>query len=110
MAPRLVSLQSIQCFAASLREGGYRSAQTYFPSIFSYQRPTLQIEVEGLVKQTAKDYARSIGRGLGPTSLKDAFEVDTLSSIPTDFFETSFDIMNPAHSRDVMILRCWFID
>ena len=87
-----VSLQSIQCFAASLKEGGYRSAQTYFHSVFSYQRRTLQIEVEGLVKQTAKDYARSIGRGLGPASLKDSFDVDLLASIPPDRSSGSFDI------------------
>lgn len=99
----------LQYFAASLKEGGYTSAQTYFQAIFSHQRRTLQMEVLQIIKHTAKDYARSIGRSLGPAALKDSFDVELLATIPVDFTETPFRFSDPRHRKDILVVGCWFM-
>lgn len=97
------------CHIWQVREGGYTSAQTYFQAIFSHQRRTLQVEVLQIIKHTAKDYARSIGRGLGPAALKDSFDVELLTTIPVDFTETPFRFSDPRHGRDILVVGCWFM-
>eukprot|EP00435_Cladocopium_sp_Y103_P047536 s110_g14.t1 len=107
--PWPVTLRSIQCFGASLKEGAYKSAQGFFQAVFTYQRRHLQQEVDPVVRGAARDYTRSISRGIGPSALKDSFDVDMLSQIPVDYKTDPFDMQSPAHGRDVMILACWFM-
>ena len=61
--PWPISLESLQCFAASLKEGAYKSSQGFFQAIFTHQRRHLQVEVAAVIKGAAKDYSRSISRG-----------------------------------------------
>ena len=107
--PWPVSMESIQCFAASLKEGAYKSAQGFFQSVFTYQRRHLQIEVGAVIKGAAKDYARSISRGLGPSSLKDSFDVEMLANIPVEHEIKPFSMESASHGRDLMVIACWYM-
>eukprot|EP00435_Cladocopium_sp_Y103_P054359 s601_g17.t1 len=107
--PWPVTLRSIQCFGASLKEGAYKSAQGFFQAVFTYQRRHLQQDVDALVRGAARDYTRSIARGLGPSSLKDSFDVDLLSEIGIEYQAAPFDLHCTSHGRDVMVLACWFM-
>eukprot|EP00435_Cladocopium_sp_Y103_P022823 s2498_g5.t1 len=107
--PWPVTLRSIQCFGASLKEGAYKSAQGFFQAIFTYQRRHLQQDVDSVIRGAARDYTRSISRGIGPSALKDSFDVDLLTQIPVNHAAEPFDMLSAIHGRDVMILACWFM-
>ena len=63
VAPWPVSLESVQCFGASLKEGAYKSAQGFFQAVFTHQRRHHLVEVNAVIRGAAKDYVRSISRG-----------------------------------------------
>eukprot|EP00435_Cladocopium_sp_Y103_P058647 s456_g20.t1 len=107
--PWPVTLQSVQCFAASLKEGAYKSAQGFFQAVFTYQRRHLQKDVDNVVRSAAKDYTRSISRGLRPSTLKDSFDVGLLAQIPIEYQVSSFSMQSASHGRDVLILASWFM-
>eukprot|EP00435_Cladocopium_sp_Y103_P049910 s2136_g15.t1 len=104
-----ISLHSVQCFGASLKEGAYKSSQGFFQAIFIYQRRYLQQDVDPVVRSAARDYTRSIARGLGPSVLKDCFDVSRLADIPIEYQISPFDMQAVAHGRDVLLLASWFM-
>lgn len=65
--------------------------------------------VEPLVRATIKDCVRSIKRGLGPSALKDSFDVWQLVAQPDEEAVSSFDHTNLWHALDVVVLGCWFM-
>eukprot|EP00435_Cladocopium_sp_Y103_P007602 s3351_g2.t1 len=107
--PWPVSVQSIQCFGASLKEGAYKSAQGFFQAVFTYQRRHLQQDVDNVIRSAARDYSRSVSRGLGPSTLKDSFDVGLLTQIPIEAQAHPFSMQSPAHGRDVMLVASWFM-
>ena len=109
VAPWPITMESLQFFAASMKEGAYKSSQGFFQSVFTYQRRHLQIEVSQLLKGAAKDYARSISRGLGPSSLKDSFDVEALINIGIEHDIQPFSMESPPHGRDLLVVACWFM-
>eukprot|EP00435_Cladocopium_sp_Y103_P032190 s1034_g8.t1 len=109
VAPWPISLHSIQCFGASLKEGAYKSSQGFFQAIFTYQRRHLQQEVDPVIRGAARDYTRSIARGLGPSVLNDSFDVSQLADIPIEYGTSPFSMQVAAHGRDVLLLTCWFM-
>ena len=81
LPPLPITTDLVNAIGASLKQGRYRSA----PQVFSMARQQhvtlvkqpLSMDIELLIKQTL----RSIERGLGPPTLKDAFTVEDLASI-----------------------------
>ena len=104
-----LSVENIRCFAASMKAGGYRSASLYFQAAINHQIRFLREPVQPLLRSIIKDVARSIRRGLGPSRLKEGFDVFALTSLVAPDDESSFDFRRPAHLVDVCILGCWFM-
>ena len=104
-----LTLESIRCFGASLKAGGYRSAAVYFQAILGYQARHLHVAVEALHRSAIKDAVRSIRRGLGPAGLKDSFDVSYLSNIAHREQPEPFSVENPVHMLDVVVLGLWFM-
>ena len=104
-----ISHKSLRCFAASLKHGRYRSAHLYFGSIFGHQCRALAIPVDEFLKQCAKSFSRSITRGLGPSKLKESFDLALLSRLPTLPELRPFDMTRVDHSKDVAIFAAWFM-
>ena len=108
-APFPLSVENIRCYAASLKAGGYRSAYLYFQAAVNHQLWFLREPVHPLLRSTIKDVVRSIKRGLGPSRLKEGFDVFALASLVDADDADPFDFQRPAHLVDVCILGCWFM-
>ena len=104
-----LTLESIRCFGASLKAGGYRSAAVYFQAVLGYQARHLQVAVDPIHRSAIKDAVRSIRRGLGPAGLKDSFDVSYLSNIAHQDQPEPFSAENPVHMLDVVVLGLWFM-
>ena len=104
-----ITHDSLRCFAASLKHGRYRSAALYFSSVFGHQTRTLVQPVDELLKVSAKNFTRSITRGMGPSQLKDSFDVAELVRIPLIAEVAPFQVDKPDHGRDISIVSSWFM-
>ena len=109
VTPFPVTFESLRCFAASMKAGRYKSATVYFHSIFGHQQRQFAVPVDQFLKGTAKSYARAITRGLGPSTLKDSFDLDDLSNIPVSVTDDAFSLDNVRHVRDVMVFSSWWM-
>ena len=109
MDPWPLSAENVMAFAASLKQGGYKSAGAYFQVICTYQQRELRTPVPQLLRQCIRDYLRSIQRGLGVDKLKDSFNLLRLGGIPIDDDEGRFCLGNVSHSRDMCIICGWFM-
>ena len=107
--PWPLSAENVRAFAASLKQGGYKSAGAYFQVICTYQQRELRTPVPQLLRQCIRDYLRSIQRGLGVDKLKDSFNLLRLGDIPIDDDEGRFCLGNVSHSRDMCIICGWFM-
>eukprot|EP00438_Fugacium_kawagutii_P019770 Skav203660 [mRNA] locus=scaffold2755:70323:71909:- [translate_table: standard] len=103
-----MTIESVRCSAASMKAGHYRSAHLYFQAAMGYQVRQLGTLVDPLVRSTVRDCVRSIRRGLGPSRLKDSFDVWAIVNIPEDTV-AAFDFMNVYHSRDLVVIGSWFM-
>lgn len=107
--PWPLNVDIVRCVGASLKEGGYRSAALYFSAAIQYQLRDLGETVSPLVRHSIWDTVRLIARGLGPGALKDAFPLQALDVIPNSPTEQPFDMEDPGHFKDVMILGSFFM-
>ena len=104
-----LSVENIRCCAASLKAGRYRSASLYLQAAVNHQLRFLREPVHPLLRSTIKDVVRSIKRGLGPSRLKEGFDVFALTSIVDVDDDSPFDFRRPSHLVDVCILGCWYM-
>ena len=109
VAPFPLSIESIRCCAASLKAGGYRSASLYMQAAVNYQVRHLREPVHPLIRATIRDSVRSIRRGLGPSRLKEGFDVFALAAAVDVDDQDDFDCQRHSHMADVFIICCWFM-
>ena len=106
LPPLPITTDLVNAIGASLKQGRYRSA----PQVFSMARQQhvtlvkqLSMDIELLIKQTL----RSIERGLGPPTLKDAFTVEDLASnsgpTPPHWIDDTYDCTLAT------IVCCWWM-
>ena len=76
--PFPLDVNNISRAAASMKDGGYRSCAQYFSAVVKHQERNLRVRVDDVLRQLIQDCRRSILRGLGPESLKNAFDVSAL--------------------------------
>lgn len=107
--PFPISHNSIRCFGASLKAGGYRSAAVYYQAICSHQNRALHCQVEPILRWTIRDCIRSILRGLGVQKLKDSFNGLRLADVAVSHDDSPFDFDNLAHIRDMCVLGLWYM-
>lgn len=109
VAPFPLSVENIRCSAASFKAGGYRSAGLYLQAAVNHQLRFLREPLHPLLRATIKDVVRSVKRGLGPSRLKEGFDVFSLASVVDADDTASFDFKRPSHLVDVCIIGCWFM-
>ena len=107
--PFPLSVESIRCVAASLKAGGYRSAQLYFQSAINFQLRVLHEMVHPLLRSLIKDMVRSIKRGLGPASLKHGFDPFLVTGLIDPNDSDPFDFTRLSHFVDVVVICIWFM-
>ena len=107
--PFPLSMFGIRAFGASMKRGGYRSAAVYFQTLCTFQQRNLSTEVSPLIRRCIRDCVRSIRRGLGASTLKDAFDGRLLGHLAIGDEDVAFDFDNPFHARDVCIIGMWFM-
>lgn len=107
--PFPISIESIRCAGASLKAGLYRSSNLYFQAAVNYQIRFIREPVHPLLRATIRDVNRSIKRGLGPSKLKEGFDVFALAALIDPDDSSPFDALNVHHFVDVMIIGCWFM-
>lgn len=108
LAPFPLTFANVKSVAASLKWGGYRSAQLYFQAAIGHQVRHLQIP-DPFIRALVKDVRRSIRRGLGPSSLKEGFDLPVLARIIDADDNSPFDHARLSHAADMMVLGCWFM-
>ena len=109
--PWPISLEAIRNVAASLRRGGYRSAQNYFDAAVAYQERFREQTVDPLLKAMRR-YTRAVLRGLPGSRLKAVFPVDRLAALLTTSDAPAARAWSPwtsAHAADALLLAAWFM-
>ena len=71
--------RNVRAVAASLKRGRYRSSEHYFSAAASHQARRLHMTVPPHIRSIIRDCVRSIRRGLGPSALKDSFDLRCLA-------------------------------
>ena len=105
--PFPLSMTNVRAFGASMKQGGYRSASVYYQTLCTFQQRNLSTEVTPLVRRCIRDCVRSIRRGLGASTLKDAFDGRLLGQLDVGDDDTPFNMDNPFHARDVCVIGMW---
>ena len=98
--------------AASLRRGGYRSAQNYFDAAVAYQERFREQAVDPLLKKAMRRYTRAVLRALPGSRLKAVFSVDRLAALLTVCDTPAARAWSPwtsAHAADALLLAAWFM-
>ena len=109
VTPFPISFLNVKAVAASLKWGGYRSAQLYFQAAIGHQTRSLQVPVDPFLKALIKDVCRSIRRGLGPSALKEGFDITVLTRAINMDDSDPFDHRRAAHVADLMVVATWFM-
>lgn len=107
--PFPMTIESIRCAGASMKAGFYRSSNLYFQSAVNYQLRFLREPVHPLLRATIRDVNRSIKRGLGPSKLKEGFDVFSMAALIDPEDSSPFDALNVHHFADVVIIGSWFM-
>ena len=71
--------RNVRAVAASLKRGRYRSSEQYFSAAAAHQARRLHMTVPPHIRSIIRDCVRSIRRGLGPSALKDSFDLRCLA-------------------------------
>ena len=108
--PWPIRKENLQCFAASLKWGKYRSFEQYIAAVITYQSRAFGEELTPPLRRLTRDLTRSVKRGLGPSQIKDSFAVVDLSKLvepsrPVGPF--SFSEIDSA--VDIVIVGCCFM-
>ena len=110
--PWPISLEAVRSVAASLRRGGYRSAQNYFDAAVAYQERFREQAVDPLLKKAMRRYTRAVLRGLPGSRLKTVFPVDRLTALVVIGEVPAARAWSPwtsAHVADALLLAAWFM-
>ena len=109
VAPFPVSPESIRCTGASFKAGHYRSVQLYYQAVFGFQLRHLGVPVDPLIRGTVREVVRSVKRGLGPSRLKEGFDVWLLSRSTFSDDDEAFNLSSAVHCIDMVIIGVWWM-
>ena len=108
--PFPVNTELVRCVGASLRAGGYHSCSQYFSAATSHQLRTLALPIGEETRFVIRDTIRAIKRGLGPASLKDAFDFEVLRElVKLEESLRAFDVRDLAATVDLCIVCAWYM-
>ena len=100
---------NVKSVGASLKWGGYQSAQLYFQAAIAHQTRCLNEPVDAFIRAIFKDVCRSVKRGLGPAKLNEGFDPMILTHIIDVDDAGPFNHQRLAHTADMMVIATWFM-
>ncbi|CAE6912109.1 unnamed protein product [Symbiodinium sp. CCMP2592] len=101
--------RNVRAVGASLKRGRYRSSEQYFSAAASHQVRRMHTVVPGHIKAMIRDCVRSVRRGLGPSSLKDSFDLWSLASAVVEGSEfRAFSWSDLPAAIDALIVASYF--
>ena len=101
--------RNVRAVAASLKRGRYRSSEQYFSAAASFQVRRLHLAVPSHVRAIIRDCIRSVHRGLGPSALKDSFDLRALSSAVVEGSEfQAFSWSDLPSAVDALLVAAYF--
>ncbi|CAE7460584.1 unnamed protein product [Symbiodinium microadriaticum] len=101
--------RNVRAVAASLKRGRYRSSEQYFSAAASHQTRRLHMTVPAHIRSIIRDCVRSIRRGLGPSALKDSFDLRCLAPSVmegSEFQAVSWSVLPAA--VDALLVAAYF--
>ena len=110
LPPLPLTVDLIHRVGASLKRGGYRSAEQYFSTARLWHVQELNQEVPPAVALAIRQTCRSVLRGLGGPARKDAFRLEGLAAARLQFPGST--IVREGAVADPLrmaVLGCWFL-
>ena len=95
---------------ASMKHGKYRSSKNYFLRAQQEHRDNINESLSDKTLALITRVIRSINRGIGPTPLKDSFEVELFHTpLPTDEADPGVWFLHTDAARDITTICCWWL-
>ena len=101
--------RNVRAVAASLKRGRYRSSEQYFSAAASFQVRRLHMPVPSHLRAIIRDCIRSVRRGLGPSALKDSFDLREISHAVVEGSEfQAFSWSDLPAAVDALLVAAYF--
>ncbi|CAE7252455.1 DNMT3B [Symbiodinium sp. CCMP2592] len=108
--PFPIKVETVKCIGASLKAGGYHSCSNYFGAAVGHQMRTMGAPIGEDVRWAIKDTVRAITRGLGPSQLKDSFDLELLQPIvPYTRQRAEFHVGQLDAEIDLALIAAWWM-
>ena len=110
LLPIPITDELVLAVGASLKYGGYRSSKNYFLRAQQEHRDNIDTPLSDRTLALITRVTRSINRGIGPTPLKDSFELELFHTpLPTDETDPGVWYLHTETARDITTLCCWWL-
>lgn len=110
LLPIPITDELVMAVGASLKHGGYRSSKNYFMRAQQEHRDQINEPLSERNLALIARVTRSINRGIGPTPLKDSFELELFhTDLPIDEADPGVWYLRTDAARDITTICCWWL-
>ena len=110
LLPIPITDELVLAVGASLKNGGYRSSKNYFSRAMQEHRDHCINPLPESTLALITRVTRSINRGIGPTTLKDSFELELFHTpLPVDERDPGVWYLHTETARDITTICCWWL-
>ena len=110
LLPIPITDELVLAIGASMKHGRYRSSKNYFLRAQQEHRDNINEPLSDKTLALITRVIRSINRGIGPTPLKDSFEVELFHTpLPIDEADPGVWYLHTDAARDITAICCWWL-
>ena len=110
LLPIPITDELVLAIGASMKHGKYRSSKNYFLRAQQEHRDNINEPLSDKTLALITRVIRSINRGIGPTPLKDSFEIELFHTpLPTDEADPGVWFLHTDAARDITTICCWWL-
>ena len=110
LLPIPITDELVLAIGASMKHGKYRSSKNYFLRAQQEHRDNINEPLSDKTLALITRVIRSINRGIGPTPLKNSFEVELFHTpLPTDEADPGVWFLHTDAARDITTICCWWL-
>ena len=110
LLPIPITDELVLAIGASMKHGRYRSSKNYFLRAQQEHRDNINEPLSDKTLALITRVIRSINRGIGPTPLKDSFEVELFHTpLPIDEADPGVWFLHTDAARDITTICCWWL-
>ena len=110
LLPIPITDELVLAIGASMKHGKYRSSKNCFLRAQQEHRDNINEPLSDKTLALITRVIRSINRGIGPTPLKDSFEVELFHTpLPTDEADPGVWFLHTDAARDITTICCWWL-